>query len=59
MKENLAYLENQQLYISVGFVVVMYILQIYIVLNVGRNFVCEVLDLIDDQKKWGDINESN
>lgn len=28
----------------------MYILQIYIALNVGRNFVCEVLNITDEQK---------
>lgn len=28
-----------------------YILQIHIVLNVGRNFVCEVLDLIEELMK--------
>ena len=43
------------MYISAVFVVVMYILQIHIVLNVGKNFVCEVLDLINEQKKRGDI----
>lgn len=56
MKENLAYWENQKLYIGVVFVVVMYILQIHIVLNVGRNFVCEVLDLIEELMKWGNVD---
>lgn len=44
-------LGKQKLYIGVVFVVVMYILQIHIVLNVGRNFVCEVLDLIEELMK--------
>ena len=52
----MAYWENQKLYIGVVFVVVMYILQIHIVLNVGRNFVCEVLDLIEELMKWGNVD---